>query len=82
MEVIGTGNKAFHHKVQQPGQTDTHGTADPPERNALAQQVVNHGALRFRNAMVFGRGPKLALAGFTLMILFAVAGMTIFLVPL
>lgn len=32
--------------------------------------------------MVFGRGPKLALAGFTLMILFAVVGMAVFLVPL
>jgi hypothetical protein len=39
-----------------------------------------HGALRFQNAMVFGRGPKLALAGFTLMMLLAVAGMAIFLV--
>ena len=46
------------------------------------QQVFNHSALRFRNEVVFGRGPKLALAGFTLMILFAVAGMAIFLVPL
>jgi hypothetical protein len=29
--------------------------------------------------MVFGRGPKLAFAGFTWMILLAVAGMAIFL---
>ena len=69
MEVIGTGGKAFHHKVQQPGQTDTHGSADPAERNALTQQVFNDGAPLLRNAAVFGRGNKLAFARFTLMIL-------------
>ena len=62
--------------------TDAHGTTDTTQRDALTQQVFNHSALRFRNEVVFGRGPKLALASFTLMILFAVAGMAIFLVPL
>jgi hypothetical protein len=31
MEVIGTGRKAFHQKVQQPRETHTDGTADPTE---------------------------------------------------
>jgi len=82
MEVIRTGSKALHHKVQQPRETDTHGAADSAERDALTQQVFNHGALLIRNATVVGRGNKLALAGFTLTILFAMAGMAIFLVPL
>jgi hypothetical protein len=81
-EVLRTGGKAFHHTGQQPGQPDTHGTAEPTEREALAQPVCHHEALRFRNAMVLGRGPTLAFAGFTVMTLCAVAGMAMFLVPL
>jgi len=37
------------------------------------QQVFNHGALLIRNATVVGRRTKLALVGFTLMMLFAMA---------
>jgi hypothetical protein len=44
--------------------------------------VCDHSTLRFRKATVFGRGPQLALAGFTLVMLLAVAGMAVFLVPL
>jgi len=29
MEILGTGRKAFYHKVQEPRETDTDGTADP-----------------------------------------------------
>src|SRR5437870_11913006 len=65
MEVIGTGRKACHQKVQQPRQTDTHGAADAAERDALTQQMFNHGALLIRNVTVSGRGNKPALAGFT-----------------
>ena len=79
MEVIGTGGKAFHYKVQQPRQTDAHDTTEPTQRDALTQQAFNHSARRIQNEMVFGRGPKLVLAGFALMILLAVAGMAIFL---
>jgi hypothetical protein len=68
--------------VQQPRQTDAHDTTEPTQRDALTQQAFNHSALRIRNEMVFGHGPKLVLAGFILMILLAVAGMAIFLVPL
>jgi hypothetical protein len=81
MEVIGAGSKAFHHNVQKPRQTDTHGTADPTQRDALTQQVFNHGALLVPDATVFGRGHKRALARVTLMILLRMAGMAIFLVP-
>jgi hypothetical protein len=81
MEVIGAGGKAFYHKVQQPRQTDTHGTADAAERDALTQQVFNHGALLIRNEAVFSCSHKLAFARFTLMILLSMAGMAIFLVP-
>jgi hypothetical protein len=81
MEVIGAGSKAFHHNVQKPRQTDTHGTADRTQRDALTQQVFNHGALLVPDATVFGRGHKRALARVTLMILLRMAGMAIFLVP-
>jgi hypothetical protein len=79
MEVIRTGGKAFHHKVQEPGETDTRRAADTAERDALTQQVFDHGALLVRNEAVCGRGDKLAVARFTLMMLFAMAGMAIFL---
>src|SRR5918996_558376 len=81
MQVIRTGGKAFHHKVQQPRQTDAHRPADTAERYTLTQQMCNQGALLVRNNSVFGSGNKLAVTPFTLMILFAMAGMTIFLMP-
>jgi hypothetical protein len=79
--VIRAVRKTFHHKVQEPGETDAHGTADTAQRDALAQQVFNLGALLVRNATVFGGRHKLALARVTLMILFAMVGMAIFLIP-
>jgi hypothetical protein len=79
MEVIGADSKAFHHTVQEPRQTDAHDTADPTQRDALAQRVFNHGALLVPDATVFARGHNLALARFTLMILLCMAGMAIFL---
>jgi len=82
MEVFRAGGKAFHHKVQEPGETHADGTADPAEREALAQQVLDLSALLGRNAPVHSVPGKLALARFTLMVLLPMAGMTIFLVPL
>jgi hypothetical protein len=43
--------------------------------------VCNEGAPLVRNATVFGRGYKLAVARFTLMILLPMASMAIFLIP-
>jgi hypothetical protein len=65
MEVIRTGGKAFPHQVQWPWQAGTHGTAEPPQREARALQEFNHEALRFRMEMGCGRGLTLALTGFT-----------------
>jgi len=80
MEVIGAGGKAFHQKMQEPGETDAHGTTDPAEREALAQQLFDPQALLRRNAPVEGVRGQLAAARCTLMILLPMAGMTIFLV--
>jgi hypothetical protein len=63
--MVGTRRKALDHTVQEPGEADAHGTADTAQRDALAQQVCNQGALLVRNATVFGSGHKLALARFT-----------------
>jgi hypothetical protein len=79
--MVGTRRKALDHTVQEPGEADAHGTADTAQRDALAQQVCNQGALLVRNATVFGGRHKLALPRFTLMILFAMVGMAIFLIP-
>jgi hypothetical protein len=78
MEGIGTGGKACHHTVQQPRQADAHTTTDPTQRDALTPQVGNPRTLHFRHEVLCGRGLQLALAGFTWMLLFAVAGMTVF----
>jgi hypothetical protein len=43
--------------------------------------VFDEGAPLVRNASVFGRGYKLTFARLTLMILLAMAGMAIFLIP-
>ena len=37
MKVIGASRKAFDQTVQEPCKTDTHSTADPAERDALAR---------------------------------------------
>jgi hypothetical protein len=79
--MIGTGGKTFHHEVQQPRQADAHRTANPAQGEALAQEVGNLRTSLGRNEQVFGASAKLALAIFTQMILFAMAGMAIFLVP-
>ena len=81
MQVLGTGRKTFHHKVQEPRETDAYGTADPAQREALPQQVFHPRALLIRNEAVVGRGTELAFARFTLIILLPMASMTIFLVP-
>jgi hypothetical protein len=47
--------------VQEPGEADAHGTAEPAQRDALVQQVFNQGALLVPKATVFSRGHKLAL---------------------
>ena len=79
--MIRAAGKAFHHEVQQPRQADTHRAANPAQGEALAQQVGNLRTALGRNEKVCGASAKLALAIFTQMILFAMAGMAIFLVP-
>jgi len=81
MEVIGARRKALDHKVQEPRKTHPHGTADPTQGHALAQQLFDLHPLLGCNTAVHSLSRKLAAAGFTLMILFPVAGMAIFLVP-
>jgi hypothetical protein len=81
VQVIRTGRNALHPKAQQPGEADAHGTADPTQRDALTQQVFHHSAPLIRTEAVFGRSTKLACARCTLMILFPMAGMAIFLIP-
>jgi len=76
---LGTRRTALDDTVQKPGETDAYGTADPTQRDTLAQQVFNQGALLVRNDTVCGRGHTLALARLTLMMLFAMTGMAIFL---
>jgi hypothetical protein len=68
--------------VQEPRETDAHGTTDASKRDTFTQQVFNHGASLWRNGEVFSTVAKLALAIFTPMILFARASMAVFLVPL
>ena len=81
MQVLGTGRKAFHHKVQEPCETDSHGTANPPERETLTQQLSDLSALRLGNGPINGVSRKLAATRFTLVILLPMAGMAVFLVP-
>ena len=81
MEILGTGRKAFHHKVQEPRETHADGTADPAQRETLAEQVFNLPALLGRNAPVLAIRRELAAARFALMILLPMASMAIFLVP-
>ncbi len=52
MQMIGAGREAFHQKVQEPRETDAHGTAEPTECDALAQQLFDPPALLGRNTPV------------------------------
>jgi hypothetical protein len=82
MEVIRARRKALHHEVQQPGATDAHRTADPAQRDALTEQGLNQRALLVRSDGGIGVRTELALTRFAVMILFTMAGLAIFLVPL
>ena len=79
--MIGAACKAFHHEVQQSRQADAYRTANPAQGEALAQQVFNLRTALGSNEAVGSASAKLALAIFAQMILFAMAGMAIFLVP-
>jgi len=79
VEVIGAGGNTCHHTVQEPRQADTHSTAHPTPRDALAQSVFYHGALPAPDATVFGRDHNLAFARMTLMMLLRMAAMAILL---
>ena len=79
--MIGAAGKALHHEVQQPGQADAHRTANPAQGDTLAQQVFNIRPLLGRNEEVLGISAKLTLASLAEMILFAMSGMAVFLVP-
>ena len=81
MSIIGTGGKAHHHTMQEPGEADAHRTADPTQREALTPQVFHHGAPLIRNEAIFGHGTKLAFARLTRMILLTLADMASVLVP-
>ena len=81
MEVIGAGCIAFHQKVQEPRKTHAYRPADPAEGDTLAQQLFDLHPLLVGNALVYGVRGKLTATHFTLMILFPMAGMAIFLVP-
>ena len=45
MEVMRAGGEALDHKVYEPGETDAHRTADPAQREAFAQQLLDLSAL-------------------------------------
>ena len=79
--MIGAAGKACHHAVQQPRQADTHGAANPAQGEALAQQLGNLRTALGSNEVVGGASAQLALALCAQMVLFAMAGMAIFLVP-
>ena len=79
--MSGAAGKAFHHEVQQPRQADAHRTANPAQGEALAQQVFNLRTALGRKEAVCSASAKLALAIFAQMILLAMAGMAIVLVP-
>jgi hypothetical protein len=81
MSMIGTGGKAFHHEVPQPRQADAHRAANPAQGEALAQQVGNLRPALGSNEAVCDASAQLVLALFAQMILLAMAGMAIFLVP-
>ena len=74
--------KALSHEVQPPGEPDTHGTTEPAQRDALTEEGRNQDTLLVRNDGGIGARTELALTCFARMLLFAMAGMAIFLVPL
>ena len=79
--MIWAAGKALHHEVQQPGQANALRTANPAQGDTLAQQVFNLSTSLGRNEEVVGLSAKLTLASLAEMVLFAMAGMAVFLIP-
>ena len=75
MEVIGTGGKDFIKCNSHVRLTPTTRRQSPrrERRSRNRRSIIMRGVIQ--NEMVFGRGPKLVLAGFTWMPPLAVAGM-------
>jgi len=81
MQVIRARRKAFDHEVQEPREAHTHGPADATQGETFPQGLGDPLALLLGNGAVDGVSRKLTAARFTLMILFAMTGVAIFLVP-
>lgn len=81
MHVIGACRNTCDEKVQEPRETDAHGTADPTEGDALAPQWFDPQALRGCTTPVERVRSHLTVTHCTLTTLFPMAGMAIFLRP-
>src|SRR5262245_19398144 len=80
MQILRTGGEALHHEVQQPSEANAHSTTDPTQRDALTQQAFHHDALPLRNMTIVGHSDKLPRTRTTLMVLFVMPAMAIFLI--
>jgi hypothetical protein len=81
VQVIGARGKTFDHEVQEPCEAHTHGSADATQGETFPQQLGDPLALLLGNGTVDGISRKLTAARCTLMILLAMTGVAIFLVP-
>jgi hypothetical protein len=79
MQVIRARRKTFDHEVQEPREAHTHGPADATQGETFPQELGDLLALLLGNGAVDGVSRKLTTARFTLMILFAMTGVAIFL---
>jgi len=79
--MSGTGGQTLHQAVPQPRQADAHRAAHPTQGEALTPQVGHLRTALGSNEAVGGTGAQRALALFAQMLLFAMAGLAMFLGP-
>jgi hypothetical protein len=79
IQMVGQCRKAGAYKVHEPPDAHTHNTANPVEGEFLAQQAFHQGTILSRHETLSREENKLATTGLTLVVLFAVMDMPIFL---
>jgi hypothetical protein len=69
--MVGSRIKAVAHKVQEPSDTDPHRTADATQRDSLAQESFDQGALLIRDHVIVWEEDKDTPTDLTFVVLFA-----------
>lgn len=77
MQMLGSCLELFDHELQEPAETDSHCTTNPPQRDALQQESFNEETLLRGDHVIARIEDKSPATQFTSVILFPSMDMAI-----